>query len=244
MNGSISQASERVRRGLDSSIEAIPLCSSRYPESLRRLTDPPAVLYVRGKLDAVANPRAVAVVGTRRATVNGLEIASRISHHLSDNSWVVVSGLALGIDAAAHTGALRGPAPTVAVLAHGLEQAKPKANAQLAHQILEQGGAWVSEHWVGSGGTPDQFVARNRLQVGLAAGSVIVEGAASSGTASHARFCIRENKPLFAVLAPRLGVHGELARELVQRGATPIRSKADYDDLVTRLEVAAESIGS
>jgi len=244
VNGSFAQAHVLVARGLEAGIEAIPLCSTRYPAWLRLLPDAPPILYLRGNLAAIAARPSVAVVGTRRATPNGQAIAQRLGAYLSSQGWCVVSGLAAGIDAAAHAGALECGQPTVAVLAHGLDRAPPRSIAPLAQQILEQAGAWVSEHPHGAHTRDEHEVLSKRIQVGLAAGSVVVEGPAKSATLFHANFCLRERRALFAVVPQGIPTQSQLPRSLVERGAQVIRSRDDYSTLLTALAKASDALGA
>lgn len=240
VNGSLARARTVLGQALESGIEVIPLSSDRYPKRLRLLDDAPSVLYVRGQAPALRAPRAAAVVGTRRPSAQGLEIARRIAEYLSSHGWSVVSGLALGIDTAAHEGCLNGSMPTIAVLACGLDRALPRANGDLAQRILEHGGAWVSEQPPGTPVRDAQLVARNRIQVGLAAGSIIVEGAAKSGTQSHAAYCKREGRALFAVVPHGIKTVSALPRALVAAGATALSSREDYPAMLEALLLSAQ----
>lgn len=235
-NASISEVCRLLEKGKGLGISSISYASSYYPNSMRGIDDAPPVIYVRGNVSALSESRSVSVVGSRKATPHGLEIARRISTFLSDNFFNVVSGLALGIDAAAHEGALAGGGRTVAVLAHGLEKAQPLANTQLAARIIESDGAWISEHMVDVKPRPEYFVLRNRMQVGLSRASIIVEGEANSGSRTQADFCLRNRRHLFAVLplpGSKVRLLSELAEILVnQRGATAIFSKEDYPELL------------
>lgn len=181
-------------------IHAIDKDSELYPNCLLDIMAPPQTLYARGNLDLLASPPGVAVVGTRKATTNGLKITNRIAAHCVSLGATVVSGLALGIDAEAHRGCLDAGGKTIAVLAHGLHTAEPKANQALAYQILESHGLWVSEHPEGTKASRQNFVPRNRIQVGLSKCSIIVESDVRSGTTTHAKFCMQEKHPLFAVI--------------------------------------------
>ncbi|MBW8827971.1 MAG: DNA-processing protein DprA [Burkholderiales bacterium] len=244
VNGSFAQAHALVYRGLDAGIEAIPLCSSRYPAWLRLLPDAPPVLYLRGNVAAIAPRPTVAIVGTRRATPTGQAIAQRLAAYLSSHGWCVVSGLAAGVNAAALAGALECGQPTVAVLAHGLEGAPPRSNSVFAEQILAQGGAWVSEHPHGARVRDEHDVLSKRIQVGLAAGSVVVEGAAKSAALSHAEFCLRERRALFAVVPQGIPTQSQLPRSLVERGAQVIRSRDDYSTLLAALAKASDALAA
>lgn len=232
----LSSIESMLSNGIEMGISPIPLSSNSYPSGLIGIEDAPPILFVRGNIASLYGT-GVSVVGSRKATPHGLEISRRISHYLSSNAITVVSGLALGIDAAAHEGALLGNTPTIAVLAHGLEKAQPVTNQFLGARILEAGGAWVSEHEPGTRARPEYFVLRNRIQVGLSTVSVIVEGEASSGSKTQAEFCLRNNRRLYAVLSSpesRISTLDELPKILVnQRGASPIFSRSDYEDLLT-----------
>lgn len=244
---SLSDATRDIEKSLVKAVSPIPITSEQYPKSLRTITDAPPIIFLRGNLSLLRNMPGVAVVGTRKASPHGLVISGRIAEHISANGWIVVSGLALGIDAAAHEGALRGGSPTIAVLAHGLEKAQPAANQQLAQRILDSNGAWISEHTLGVPAKPAHFVWRNRIQVGLSCASIIVEGEEQSGSATQAEFCVRNRRKLFAVMpeaGSRVTTVSELPRMLVaKRGAHPIYSKDDYPTVMNLIEQAAKEIG-
>ncbi len=219
----------------------ICICDERYPRFLASLYNAPPVLFVKGNLSALTPLPGVAVVGAREATDSGREIARRIAMFMVENGWPVVSGLALGIDAAAHQGALDANGVTIAVLAGGIEKPNPAANSELGYKILDAGGAWVSEHPAGTPPKKQSFVDRNRIQVGLSAGSIIVEAKMKSGSITQARFCLAENRPLFAVvphsISNPLGLNSEGTLHMVQDlGARPVRTKDDYYEIVRALE--------
>jgi DNA processing protein len=224
-------------------IKSFSILSKGYPKHLKAIDNPPAVLHVRGSVEILQDINGVAIVGSRKTSNAGLVIAQRIASQAVSQNWVVVSGLALGIDAAAHSGALSvgRTGATVAVLAHGLEKAKPIANKTIGDAILENGGAWVSEHAVGTPAKPAQFVSRNRIQLGLSVGSIIVEAEEKSGSITQARFCVQQNRPLFAVvpedLENRLGLVCAGTQMLVSKmGANPIKSRNDYPFMFERFE--------
>ena len=225
-------------------ISPIPIFDDRYPKYLRAIDNAPPILYLRGNHECLKRLPGVAVVGSRKITKNGEKIAERISRFIVEQGWIVVSGLALGVDAAAHAGSLSVPGEgnTIAVLAHGLEKAKPVSNAKLADEIIERGGAWVSEHEVGIPAKPPHFVARNRIQLGLSVGSIIVEAEPNSGSITQAKFCLKQNRPLFAVVpqdsSNSLNLLSSGTQMLVDElGAYPIRSKQDYPALVERFSL-------
>lgn len=237
INASLSSALASIESGLAVNIFPLLISEADYPATLRKIADAPPILFFRGTLKALHLTPGVSVVGTRKATLHGITIAERIATFIGSEGLPVISGLALGIDAAAHEGALKSPTPTIAVLAHGLEKASPRANAHLADRILDHGGAWVSEHAFKTPARPEYFVQRNRIQVGLSCASVIVEGEERSGSMTQAEFCIRNRRELFAVLPEPGGIvstQHQLPKMLVaHRGAIPIRSKSDYPALLS-----------
>lgn len=236
INSSYSNSAAAVESGLRIGVFPLVISSNEYPQALKNIADAPLILFVRGNTNLLTEIPGIAVVGTRKATLHGITIAERISTYIGECGIPVISGLALGIDAAAHEGALRSKTPTIAVLAHGLEKASPRANAHLADRILDHGGLWVSEHPCGTSARPEYFVQRNRIQVGLSSASVIVEGEEKSGSMTQAEFCIRNRRVLAAVLPEQGGItttQHKLPEMLVQsRGAFAIRSKDDYPTLV------------
>lgn len=212
-------------------IAIIGYCDPDYPEPLRRIPDPPAVIYARGNLGALRR-RGLAVVGTRRASASGLRVAGAIAGRLAARGLSVVSGLALGIDGAAHRGAIETGGVTVAVLAHGLDTVVPGSHTALAREILRRDGALLSEHPPRTPPRPAEFVRRNRLQSGISAGSIVVESGRAGGSIHQARFTARQGRLLFTVLRSRpdddLDQAG--ARRLVSElGAIPLATIADLD---------------
>jgi DNA processing protein len=241
-----------VERTLRLGIVALPVTSTAYPKSLALIDDAPPVIYYRGTLSTLAQVPGLAVVGTRKATRNGLVIAERIGRHFAERGWVIVSGLAMGIDAAAHKGALLGAGKTIAVLAHGLNSVYPKTNAALADDILANNGLLLSEYPAGVPAKPEQFVLRNRIQIGLSVGSVIVEGEEKSGTRTQAEYCLKNRRQLFGVIqndsTSGLNLVSSLPTQLVaKRGAVPIYSKDDYDKveqllIAKRAQILGDSV--
>ncbi|WP_444904996.1 DNA-processing protein DprA [Microbulbifer sp. CnH-101-E] len=177
-----------------------------YPVGLEDTPNPSATLFARGNVSLLNRP-GVAIVGSRNASPNGLEIARRIAGYITTKGNVVISGLALGIDAVAHEGALAAGGDTIPVLAHGLHTANPRANYKLAMRILDTGGLWVSEHPEDVSPQRHFFVARNRIQVGLSQSSVIVESAASSGTMKHVDFYLQAPTPSLLLPLITLRIH-------------------------------------
>ena len=219
-----------------------------YPVTLSQIPRAPTMLFVRGRWMGVSLP-GIAIVGSREATPNGKIIAQRLARHFGGLGWPIISGLALGIDAAAHEGALSANAYTICVLAHGLHKPSPKANAALAERILDSGGAWASEYPPGVEPRKEQFVARNRIQSGLSAGSIIVEGARSSGTMTQAQYSLGQRRKLFAVVPKEPGnplrLNCEGPASLVESGqAFPVRSSADYPYILEQLELSKSRLAT
>jgi DNA processing protein len=219
-------------------LSAICRCEARYPPALRDLTAPPAVLHVRGEVAALGQPLPVAVVGTRRPSAYGVELASAIARGVASCGLPVASGMALGIDSAAHRGALEAAGPTIAVLAAGAERPYPAARRALYRRIVA-GGAVVSELPPGTGARRWMFPARNRIIAALAAATVVVEAGERSGSLITAAIARELGRPVGAlpgrVTSPlAAGPHGLLAA-----GASVVRGAADVIGLLGAAAPAA-----
>lgn len=191
--------------------------SADYPPLLKQLPDPPLVLYVRGDVKALSQ-HAVAMVGTRRPTAYGSSVAHRLAHDLAQRQLAVVSGLARGIDSAAHRGALEAKGKTVAVLGSGADVIYPRENKPLAQKISESG-AVISEFPLGTGPAPENFPIRNRIISGLALGTVIVEAAEYSGALITARLAAEQNREVFAVPGNITSAQSFGPNHLIKQGA-------------------------
>lgn len=178
-------------------VTVLSLFDARYPARLRALHDPPPVLFCHGSIDALDATRSVAVVGTREPTSFGSSATEAITEVLASGGWSVISGLAKGIDTAAHEAALKYRTPTVAVMAGGLDRVYPAENRALAKAILEHGGALVSEQRWGVAPQRSSFVQRNRIQTGLAAAVVVAQTGRVSGTMHTARHAAAQGRPVF-----------------------------------------------
>jgi DNA processing protein len=167
-----------------------------YPTNLRSVYDRPPFLFVRGRLEP-GDERAIAVVGTRRASDEGLRQADRLARGLVDRGVTVVSGLAAGIDTAAHEAALAAAGRTVAVMGTGIRRVYPRENAELAERIVASGGALLSQFWPDSPPTRYRFPMRNRTMSGLARGTVVVEASDTSGARMQARIALEHGRRVF-----------------------------------------------
>ena len=208
-------------------IQALTLLDDSYPANLRYVSDPPPVLFVRGRL-APGDTSAVALVGTRRATAYGREVAGRLARDLASAGVTVVSGLAKGIDTAAHHAALQIGGRTLAVLGNGLDQVYPAENAGLADRIVDQdAGALVSEFAPGVPPDAVNFPRRNRIISGLSLGAVIVEAGERSGALITADFALEQGREVLAVPGNITSPMSAGPNELLKQGATPVTSAHD-----------------
>jgi DNA processing protein len=212
-------------------LAAVCRCEAAYPDRLRDLADPPAVLHVAGAPEAVGLGDAVAVVGARRATHYGLTVADDIGRGLAAAGVSVVSGLALGVDAAAHTGALAGTAPPVAVLAGGADRPYPASKRRL-YEAVRTGGAVVSELPPGFGIHRWAFVARNRLIAALARVVVVVEATERSGSLTTADLGAELGRTVAAVPGRVTCATATGVNALIRDGAVLVRN---VDDVLEQL---------
>lgn len=201
-----------------------------YPRMLREIYDPPLLLYAIGRLELLSSP-AIAMVGSRNATSQGKANAQAFAQAFSNAGLTIVSGLALGIDAAAHEGALAGPGSTVAVIGTGADIVYPSRNHKLAHRIA-QAGCIVSEYSLGHPVLASNFPRRNRLISGMAAGVLVVEAAAQSGSLITARMAAEQGRDVFAIPG---SIHAPMSKgchQLIREGAKLVDSAADVLDEV------------
>jgi len=212
-----------------------------YPPLLKGTADPPEVLYTRGTI--VPEDRlAIAVVGARRATPAGLDLAARIGCDLARRGFTVVSGLARGIDAAAHKGALAGGGRTIAVLGSGLDRVYPSEHEALARSIAERG-ALLSEKKFGTAPLAGHFPERNRIIAGMAWATVVVEAARDSGSLITANLALEEGRLVFAVPGAVGEPNAEGTNALLRSGAHCCRGAEDVlDDLGPQLLDTAAAI--
>ena len=206
----------------------------RYPSLLRQIPYPPPLLFVHGDPDCLRLPQ-LAIVGTRNPTPLGRETAQRFAAHLAEFGLLITSGLALGIDAAAHQGALAGGGRTIAVMGTSLDRVYPAQHRDLAHAIAERG-ALVSEFPVGTSPAAGNFPQRNRLISGLALGVLVVEAAAQSGSLITARLANEQGREVFAIPG---SIHNPLAKgchALIRQGAKLVETA---DDILEELGTLA-----
>ena len=192
------QAAHQLRMLEEIGGEVITLIDNRYPRLLRETFDPPIVLYATGDVTRALAQPAIAVVGSRHCSTYGRNVAEMLARELAERGITIVSGLARGIDSAAHQGALDGRGLTVAVMGTGLDSIYPKENKKLAARIVESG-ALLTEFTLQSPPLPQHFPFRNRVISGIALGVLVVEGAERSGSLITARMAMEQGRDVFAV---------------------------------------------
>ncbi|MCX7051572.1 MAG: DNA-processing protein DprA [Proteobacteria bacterium] len=203
----------------------------RYPPQLLPLAGMPGLLFVRGRLEVLVAPQ-IAIVGSRRPTALGRSTAREFACSLACSGLAITSGLALGIDAASHEGALAGGAPTLGVCATGLDLCYPPANAALSEQILEAGGALLSEFQPGTLPLPHHFPQRNRIISGLSLGVLVVEAALKSGSLITARYAGEQGRAIFAIPGSIHSTQSRGCHQLLRQGAVLVECARDiFDEL-------------
>lgn len=215
----------------------LTLAEPDYPQRLLEIADPPTLLYVKGRVELLNAP-ALAVVGSRNATPQGSSNAEAFAAALADAGLTIVSGLALGIDAAAHRGGLRGAGSTIAVIGTGIDRVYPAKNQELARNIAERG-AIVSEFPLGTPALKENFPRRNRIISGLARGCLVVEAAERSGSLITARLAGEQGRDVFAIPG---SIHSPLSKgchRLIKQGAKLVDDARDILDEIGVASVAA-----
>jgi len=215
-----------------------------YPERLKEIYDPPPVLWVRGASHLLSLP-SIAVVGTRHPSPYGSGMTEMLARDLAVRRLLIVSGMARGIDTCAHKGALAARMPTVAVWGTGIDVIYPKENKKLAEEILETGGAIVSEVPMGTFPAPQNFPRRNRILSGLSIGVLVVEAGENSGTRVTARCAAEQNRDLYAVPGNVTSKNSWTPNTLIKQGAKLVATWEDiWEDLPSqvRLELEAAAV--
>ena len=220
-------AQEELIRAAAAGVHLLGLDDSAYPAQLKQIYDPPLVLYVRGSVEVIAQP-GIAVVGTRHPTPYGLGMAERLACDLAARGLVIFSGLARGVDAAAHRGAIAAKGRTVAVFGTGVDVLYPKENTRLVEQMLSLGGAVISEFALGSFPAPQNFPIRNRIISGISLGVLVVEAAEYSGTRITSRCALEQNREVFAVPGNATNKNSWGPNTLIKQGA---RLAATWEDI-------------
>lgn len=202
------------------------LGEKNYPFLLSTIHDPPPVLFVRGQLSHLSGENSLAVVGSRRASHFGTQFAHTLANQMASNGLVTVSGMAFGIDTAAHWGALEGNGPTVAVVATGLDICYPPSNIQLQNHIIQQG-CVVTEASLGTHPSAFLFPPRNRIISGLCQGVAVVEASKRSGSLITARMALEQNREVFAVPGRAGDPRSQGCNQLLRQGAAQLEDIQD-----------------
>jgi DNA processing protein len=214
-----------------------------YPDRLREIFDPPAVLWALGNVKLLSRP-SIAIVGTRHPTPYGTGMAEILARDLASRRMMILSGMARGIDTAAHRGALAGKGSTVAVWGTGIDVIYPKENKSLAENILAAGGAIISEYKLGTFPAPQNFPRRNRILSGISLGVLVVEAGENSGTRVTARCALEQDRDVYAVPGNVTSKNAWGPNTLIKQGAKLVATWQDvWEELPTqvRLQLEAES---
>jgi DNA processing protein len=211
-----------------------------YPERLREIYDPPAVLWIRGNVHLLARP-GIAVVGTRQPSPYGAGMAELLSRDLANRRLVILSGMARGVDTAAHKGAIEAGGKTVAVWGTGIDVVYPKENKKLAESIVASGGTIVSEYPLGTFPAPQNFPIRNRILSGMSVGVLVIEAAEYSGTRITARCAMEQNRDVYAVPGNVTNKNAWGPNTLIKQGAKLTATWEDvWEDLPSEIRLALE----
>lgn len=245
---SVAEAEGEIARTLAHGARIVAIAEDSYPTYLRQIAAPPPLVTIRGGSHPLFRRPTTAIVGSRNASLAGHKMAERIGRGLGAAGFVVVSGLARGIDGAAHRAALE--TGTVAVIAGGIDHVYPEEHGPLMEEIVSRGGAILTEMPFGWVPRAKDFPRRNRIVSGMSLGVVVVEAAARSGTLHTARYALDQGREVFAVPGSPLDPRAEGTNKLIRDGATLTRSADDViavlrpmleDDVPSLLELREES---
>jgi DNA processing protein len=221
-----------------SSVRAIAYYDDDYPERLRNIPDPPAVIFVRGEVAALNSKRAIAIVGTREPTPFGISVAKKAAHTAVENEFAVISGLAHGCDTYAHAGCVEARGVGIGVLAHGLDRIYPAASRGLANELLAAGGCWVSEYPLGVKPFRNFFAERDRIQSGLADAVLVIETDIKGGTMHTVRFAAAQRREVACISHPiewHLEDKTRGNQQLIRSGrATPISDTRSLREFLSK----------
>ena len=230
-----AKAAEEIERANKLGVKIITYKDAIYPESLRQLNDAPPILYALGNTDLLKYPLSIAIVGARNASINGRKIASRIAYDLTESDVLVISGMARGIDSAAHKGAMYAKnkqGPTIAVLGTGIDVVYPAENKDIYKMIAEQG-LIISELPFGTAAQVSTFPRRNRIISALSAGTLVVEASLHSGSLITAKCALEQGKDIFAVPGSPLENRSQGPNHLIKEGAVLTENAEDILNILS-----------
>jgi DNA processing protein len=235
---------DRVRAWLDQGAgrQWLAIGDARYPDALLQTADPPLLLYVQGRVELLRT-RCIAIVGSRNPTAQGADHARGFAEHLGRAGYTIVSGMALGIDAAAHIGALAGGGGTIAVVGTGLDRIYPARNRELAHRIAESG-LLVSEFPLGTAPLQQNFPQRNRIIAGLSLGTLVVEAALQSGSLITAAQAADTGREVFAIPGSIHSPQSRGCHALIKQGAKLVETAQDVLDELGGLFGGSRAVAS
>ena len=233
---SLELAQQECAKATEIGATLVALSHAEYPPRLKEIYDPPVVLFVRGDAGLLSKP-GIAVVGTRHPTPYGSGMAERLSTDLAAHGLVIISGMARGVDTAAHRGALAAKGKTMAVFGTGIDVPYPKENTRLSEQILAMGGALVSEFPIGTFPAPQNFPIRNRIISGMSVGVLVVEAAEYSGTRITSRCALEQNRDVYAVPGNVTNKNSWGPNTLIKQGAKLVATWEDvWEELPAEIQ--------
>ncbi|WP_158792394.1 DNA-processing protein DprA [Granulicella sp. L60] len=233
-------AVDEMRRTSEAGGQILTPEDEAYPERLREIYDPPTVLWIRGDVELLARP-GIAVVGTRSPSPYGAGMAELLSRDLANRRLVILSGMARGVDTAAHKGAIDAGGKTVAVWGTGIDVIYPKENKKLAESIVASGGTIVSEYPLGTFPAPQNFPIRNRILSGMSVGVLVIEAAEYSGTRITARCAMEQNRDVYAVPGNVTNKNAWGPNTLIKQGAKLTATWEDiWEDLPSQIRLQLE----
>src|SRR3989344_2676460 len=232
---------EYLRKLKRARVEFIPFGDKYYPERLKKIESPPIGLFIKGDQELLIGPQTIAVVGTRKITSYGREVTENLVGALCSSGFVIVSGMALGVDGIGHKSAIDNRGSTIAILGCGVDCPYPRENEKLYEEILDSGGLAISEYPLGMPANAGTFPARNRLIAGISQAVLITEAAEDSGSLITAGEAIKQGKTVFAVPGPITSQMSHGTLKLLKQGAVLVSSA---DDILKELNIKKQIVNS
>lgn len=232
----MTEAENLIEQHKKAHIQMISIADELYPDALKQIDDPPIVLYCKGNVNLLKNPYKIAIVGSRRATSHGEQTAEAIAKFFAKKDYVIVSGLALGIDTAAHIGALKWEGQTIAVLASSLDTLVPKQNRSLAEEIINKNGLLLSEYPLGTKPIRAAFPRRNRIQSGLSLAVCPVQTDVTGGTQHTITFAKQQKRLLFCPIpTEKIDVTRGITH-LINKGVLTVKNSKDLQKIEQKMK--------
>ncbi len=231
-NKKIENMEEYLKIVKENGLKVHTIIEDEYPENLKNIYDPPPVIYVKGSIEKEDN-LAIAIVGSRKASDYGMKTAKRIAYRLAELGITIISGMAMGIDSAAHEGAIEAKGRTIAVFGCGLKYVYPMSNLRLSEKIRENG-ALISEYPFDTAAMPGQFPARNRIISGMSLGVIVVEAGEKSGSLITADFALEQGREVFAVPGNISSPNSRGTNFLIKNGAKLV---SGIEDIIEELNI-------